>query len=427
MTRRLVLNYKKLATNELRRDALDIIEAGLSAAKTEKAIRRHVAVNGSNLRIGKKVYLLDNYKKVFVVGCGKAALETARVLEKMLGNKITAGAVIDTHAGKLRRIKSLVGTHPFPSAKNLRATSEIVAILKQAGPKDLIIVIVSGGGSALMFWPHSVRLQEFVCITRNLMRSGATIREMNTVRKHLSSLQGGQMIKQLGGATTVALIYSDVPGDDVNVIASGPTVFDSTTVRDAIRVLKKYSIDKVCKISKNDFVETPKDRRIFKKVQNVLVVNNNVAIQAMIKAAREKGFRPKLLSTALTGEAREVGAMLAQKAKAGQVLIAGGETTVRVIGKGRGGRNQEVVIGALLKLPKNTLVLALASDGHDNSPAAGALADNAFNTVAKKMNIDLKKGLRSNNSYAITKKMGCQIYTGTTDINISDLFLVLKK
>jgi len=427
MVNHLVRNYRALNVTELRRDALDIFEAGMAAVRTETVIRKHVAVNGGKMRVGKNVYVLGNYEKIFIIGCGKAAVETARVLEKMLGNKITAGVVVDVRVAKFKKIRSFAGTHPFPSARNLQATGEIVALLKQAGPKDLVIAIISGGGSALLFWPHNIRLENFVCVTKNLMRAGATIQEMNTVRKHLSALQGGQLIKLIHKTTVASLIFSDVPGDDIGVIASGPTVLDSTTSKDAKKILIKYNIAKICKVTAADLVETVHDSKIFKRVQNVLVVNNVVAVQAMIKAARAKGFRPKIFSTALTGEAREVGKLLAKKVAKGEALIAAGETTVHVRGRGKGGRNQEVALGALSHLPKNAVLISLASDGHDNSVAAGALADSLVAQKAKKLKLIPDKFLAANDSFNFAKKTDSQIFTGLTNINVSDLFLVLRK
>ena len=302
-----------------------------------------------------------------------------------------------------------------------------MALLKRVGPKDLVITIVSGGGSALLFWPHSIRLENYVCVTKNLMRAGATIREMNTVRKHLSALQGGQLVKLAHSATMIGLIFSDVPGDDIGMIASGPTVLDTTTVKDAKRILTKYNVTETCKIVGGDLIETPNDAGVFKKVQNVLVVNNVVAVRAMVEVARKVGFKPRVLSTLLAGEASEVGEMLVKNVKRGEALIAAGETTVHVIGRGHGGRNQEVAMGALEKIPVNTVLLAISSDGHDNSVAAGALSDLEVVAKAKKFRLDVKKYLADNNSFEFTKKTGSQVYTGITNINISDLFVVLRK
>lgn len=424
---KIVKNYRNIATTKLRQDALNIFEQGMTAVKTETALRRHLAVNGTKLKVGSKIYDLENFEKVFVVGCGKASLEAARVLEKMLGKRITAGVVIDVKQGKLRRIKSFAGTHPFPSTKNLQATGQIVAMLKNTSSRDLVIAIVSGGGSALLYWPHAVGLRNFICATKNLMMSGVAIGEMNVVRKHLSAIQGGQLVQMARKSSLIGLIFSDVPGDDIGTVASGPTVFDETTVKDAMRVLSKYDVLNGCNISKGDLSETPKNRDIFRKVQNVLVVNNGLAVKAMVTEARKLGYRPRIVSTAIIGEAREVGKLLAKTIKPGEALILAGETTVKVIGKGKGGRNQEVVLGALDYLKNNALILSASSDGHDNSEVAGAFGDNDVARIADKQKLSSKKYLASNDSFNFFMRTNSQIVTGITGINVADFIVVLRK
>jgi glycerate-2-kinase len=424
---KIIKNYRSIATTKLRQDALDIFEQGMAAIKTEAALRRNFAVNGTNLKVGSRVYNLKNFEKIFVVGCGKASFEAARVLEKMLGKRITTGAVIDVKQGKLRHIKSFAGTHPFPSAKNLQATGQIVAILKNAGPKDLVIVIVSGGGSSLLYWPHTVGLKNFICTAKNLMMSGVAIKEMNIVRKHLSAIQGGQLVQLVKKSSLIGLIFSDVPGDDIATVASGPTVFDETTVKDAMRILSKYDIPGKCNISKGDLSETPRNRDVFRKVQNILVVNNGAAVKAMVLAARNLGFRPRIISTALAGEAREVGELLAKTIKHGEALIAAGETTVKVMGKGKGGRNQEVVLGALNYLKKNALVLSVSSDGRDNSDVAGAFGDGDVLKIADKQKLSAKKYLANNDSFNFFARTNSQIITGITGVNVADFIVFLRK
>jgi len=424
---KLIKNYRSIATTKLRQDALGIFEQGMMAVKTETAMRRHFAVNGTKLKVGSKVYDLENFEKVFVVGCGKASLEAARVLEKMLGKRISMGGVIDIKQGKLKYIKSFVGTHPFPSTKNLEATGQIVAMLKNAGPRDLVIVIVSGGGSALLYWPHAVGLKNFICTTKNLMKSGATIGEMNIVRKHLSAIQGGQLVQMVKKSAVIGLIFSDVPGDDIAIVASGPTVFNETTVKDAMRVLKKYDISSKCNISKGDLSETSKNRDVFRKVQNILVVNNGLAVKAMVAEARKLGYRPRIFSTAITGEAREIGELLAKTVKQGEALIVAGETTVKVTGEGKGGRNQEVVLGALNYLKKDSLILSAASDGRDNSDVAGAFGDADVLKNAGKQKLSVKKYLTNNDSFNFLARTNSQIATGITGINVADFIVVLRK
>lgn len=426
MKNNLIKNYRSLAVNKERKAVLNILQCGLDAVKTDRALKNKISIAGNKVKISGKDYDLDNYEKIFVIGFGKASFAAAKYLEKILGEKISGGAVIDVASGKLKRIKSFKGTHPLPSGRNLRATAQIVAILKQAGPKDLVIAVISGGGSALLFWPHSMRLEGFACVTDELMRSGAAISEMNTLRKHLSAIQGGHLISLTRGAEIVGLVFSDVPGDDVEIIASGPTVRDSTTVNDAKKIIEKYFLRQKCRIADSDLIETPKDENIFKNVRNIMAVNNGLAVRAMAEQARRMGFKSRIFSTALSGEAREIGNMLCKTVRRGEVLIAAGETTVTVTGRGKGGRNQELVLGAYSVLPPKTVIASLASDGRDNGPAAGAIMDGKTvqNAVAKKL--DAKRFLAENNSSVFFEKTHSQIKTGITGVNVADLVVVLR-
>ncbi len=339
-------------------------------------------------------------------------------------DKISGGVVIDLKKGKFKKIKSYLGSHPFPSNLNVKATGQVVALLKQATAQDLIITVVSGGGSALLCWPHVVKVSKLVYLTKQLMKKGATIQELNTVRKHLSEIQGGQLAKMAGPATMISLIFSDVPGDAIDMVASGPTVLDQTTVNDAKNILKKY--DLLGSVPEEAIIETPKDANVFRKVQNVLVVSNSIAVRAMVKKGKELGYKAKVFSTALTGEAREVGKILAAKVKDGEMLISGGETTVTVRGGGKGGRNQELALGALSSITENSLVVSVNSDGRDNSLVAGALVDSLTKKRAQKLKLDPENYLKQNNSFMFFKKASGHILTGNTGINIADLVIATR-
>jgi glycerate-2-kinase len=412
--------------NKLRRDALKIIQAGIQAIETKAAVANKVKRRGEMLLVGRKKYDLKKFGRIFVVGIGKASCEAASELEKILSDRITGGMVIDVKCGKLRRIKTANGTHPLPSAKNLKATGEIVKILNQLKPDDLVLAVISGGGSALLCWPYGVKCEDLAKITRTLMKKGATIQELNTVRKHLSQIQGGQMAQLAHPAAVVGLIFSDVPGDDLSMVASGPTFPDRTTMQDALRVLAKYDVFKQCKMPACDLKETPKKLEIFKKVQNVLVVNNNVAAEAMLEMAKKLGYKAKKISTCLIGEARKVGAKLATLPKPGEAIIACGETTVTVSGKGKGGRNQELALGALAVIRPGVLVASCASDGRDNGPVAGALADGQTKLAAAAKKLDTDKFLRRNDAYHFFQKAGGHIVTGPTGANVSDLMVAIR-
>ncbi|MFH1314916.1 MAG: DUF4147 domain-containing protein [Candidatus Uhrbacteria bacterium] len=422
----IIQNYQKLATTKLRKDALNIVEAGLQAINTKQVVNQAVKLKGSILKVQGQRYDLKKFNRVFIIGVGKASYDATKELERILGSKITGGIVIDLKPGKLKRLEYVQGTHPLPSAKNIQATKKIIELLNFCTSLDLIITIVSGGGSALLAQPVHLNSNHLIKINDYLLRSGASIHEINTVRKHFSLIKGGQFARFAHPATLVGLIFSDVPGDDLSVIASGPTVMDKTTVLDAQRIIKKYKIFDKCKVPYSELIETPKEKKYFKRVQNYLLVNNQVATEAMQRKAKELGYRVCLLSNELEGEASKVGADLAKQAKPGQALIAAGETTVTVRGKGKGGRNQELILGSIAKLPPDTLVCSVASDGIDNTPVAGAFIDEQVLESIKTRKLDPKTALKTNDSYPFFQKLECQIKTGKTGANVSDLMLVLR-
>lgn len=426
MSKPFIKNSRQLGKTRARRDALAIVEAGLAAVSTDKAIKNKLKRKGNKLAVGGRVYDLAAYDHVYVIGFGKASYAAAVALEALLGARITGGIVLDVKGGKLKRIKSLVGTHPLPSLKNVREAGEILALLEKADSNDLIIAVVSGGGSALLCRPYGLKCSELALVTQTLMRRGADIRETNTVRKHLSEILGGQFARLAYPATVLGLIFSDVPGDELDMIASGPTVMDTTTVDDAAKVLAKYDIIKSCSLPGCDLRETPKDKIFFKRVHNVLVVANGVAAEAMKAESLKRGYKARILSTCLQGEARSVGRRLATLPDAGEAVIAAGETTVTVAGKGIGGRSQELALASLEHIVDGTVVVACASDGHDNSPAAGALADQKLIETAARLNLSQRKYLANNDSFTFMKKVGGQILTGETGINVSDLMLSLR-
>ncbi len=422
-----ILNQQALATTKLRRDALAIARAGIDAVETSKVLKQVVRRKGETLMVGQKSYRLDRYRRIFVIGIGKAAFDAVRTLESILGSRITDGVVLDVKGGKLARVKSLVGTHPFLSHTNIRATAEILGIVKGATADDLILTVVSGGGSSLLCWPHQLECDDVTNITRLLMQRGATIHELNTVRKHISEIQGGQLAWMAHPATVVGLIFSDVPGDDISMVASGPTVLDTTSVRDAQRIMHKYDVLRMCQLEHCDLRETPKHPRFFEHVQNELVVGNRTAVRAMAIRAKRLGYEPIIYSTTLEGEAKEAGQLISSLLKPGQALIAAGETTVTVHGKGQGGRNQELALGALATLPPGGLVLSIASDGIDNSPVAGAFVDHGIKKLAHAKKLKPDRALEKNDSLAFFEAVGSAIKTGVTGVNVSDLMLGLQK
>ncbi len=422
----LIKNYSSIATTKLRRDALSILEAGLCAIETQQAVHQVVSCKNDMLKIGEKSYRLKSFRRIFVVGIGKASLEAAKALEQVLGDRITDGIILDVKKGKLRHMKSLMGTHPFPSSENIRATGEIAGLLKSVDSQDLIIAIISGGGSSLLCWPYQLGCNDMTMITRTLMQKGATIHEMNTVRKHTSEIQGGQFVRLAYPATIVGLIFSDVPGDELDMVASGPTFLDTTTAKDAKRILEKYKVLTVCRLPECHLIETPKDPLLFEHVTNMCVVSNAIATAAMMKQAKTLGYKPVLYSNTLQGEAREKGKMFAERVKSGEVLIAGGETTVQIRGKGIGGRNQEFALGALFSISEDSLVLSCATDGIDHSSVAGAFVDAGVREKSNVLRLNSEGYLAKNNSFEFFQKTKTYLDTGVTGMNVSDVMLAIR-
>ncbi len=412
--------------HSLRADALAVLKAGMDAVRTTDVVNTKVKRIGNRLVVDGQIFDLKKFGRVYLIGIGKAAFDAAKELEGLLGDSLTDGVVLDVKRGKLKKVKSIAGTHPLPSMSNIRATGDILGILKSLREDDLVIAIISGGGSALLCWPYSITCDQVSMITQAMMNAGADIHEMNTVRKHLSEVQGGQLAAMAAPATVLGLIFSDVPGDDIGVVASGPTVMDTTTVADAERIMKHHDLLKLCRMPACELRETPKDPHIFRNVTNILLVNNAKAVEAMGKEAKRRGYALRVYGTSVSGEAREVGRLLAGLPRPGEMVIAAGETTVTLKGKGKGGRNQELVLGALPHIEDDSLVISCASDGIDNTPVAGAIADVTVAAKAKRLKLDPEKYLADNDAYTFFKKVGSQIKTGITGANVSDLMLAAR-
>ncbi len=412
-----ISNAKSLSSSPATKACVEILNAALDAVNPEKALAEKVRVLGDTLHVDDKRYDLTRYKRLFVVGAGKASGTMAALLEKMLGNRITKGMLIDITPLKLKHITVVAGDHPVVSLNNVNYTKKILQITKDMNVNDLVLCVFSGGGSALFSDPR-IPLAKYQELSKSLLRSGATIQEFNTVRKHLDSVKGGRFASHLFPATVVTLMISDVPGNDPSFIASGPTVHDSTTVKDSQRILAKYGLPQPA------FSETPKET--FSKVQNLIFLDNGNAIRAMAKKAEELHLTPVIIGDRLSGEAREMGITLLHKLGKKTAVIGAGETTVTVKGKGKGGRNQELVLGSVIALSemKNTALASMGTDGRDNSDVAGAIADEKTLFLVK--NLDVKTFLNANNSYEYWKKTKRHIKTGPTGTNVSDVMLAVR-
>jgi len=425
-----IKNFDVLAVSELRRVALNIVEEGLSSIDTAKALRNTVRLNGDVLRIEDESYSVKSLKRIFVVAVGKCSLESAVVLENILGDRLSEGVAVDVRpGGYLKRVNYFRGTHPYPSEENVKAAKEVINLLSKVDQNDLVIFVISGGGSTLLCYPEDSSYKEESSIVKSLIKAGVTIQEMNTVRKHLSLARGGFLAKYVYPAKAVALIFSDVPGDDIGFIASGPTVKDTTTIDEAAATLAKYDIFGKCSLENCGLIETPKDKKYFENVKNIIVISNSAALSAMENKAKELGFSVKVCDGSLIGEAREMGIKIARelhKLPSHTVLLYGGETTVTVRGSGRGGRNLEMALSAVEEVKENEVILPFASDGRDNGEFAGAICDIITREAIQKNKLDVQETLKENNGYPLFEKVGHYLFTGDTGSNVSDLAIAVK-
>jgi hydroxypyruvate reductase len=425
---------------KLRADARVIFDAALAAADphctTAAHLRPPAEVQG----------------KVFVVGAGKAAAAMARAVEEAYGDKITKGLVVTkyAHSTPLRHIECWEAAHPVPDEAGVKAAREISRICLEAGPGDLVICLISGGASALLPAPaEGLRLEEKQATTRLLLASGANIQELNCVRKHLSSLKGGQLAHLCAPARVETYILSDVIGDPLDVIGSGPTAPDESTFADAWSVIYKYGIESKIPAAvrqhlergvNHQIPETPKPGDpLFENVKNVLVGSNRVSMEAAAHAARNLGYNTLLLSTSLDGEAKEIGrafAAMAREIRSTQqpaappaAILAGGETTVTLTSHhGMGGRNQEMALSVALgirDLPA-TLFLAAGTDGTDGpTNAAGAFADGSTLSRAEANEVHAMDHLVRNDSHQFFEQLDDLLITGPTGTNVMDMYLLL--
>ncbi len=421
----LIKNFLDLATTEKRKTALEIVEAGLAAIQPEKVLIEAFRLEDNILTIERETFDLSFYKRIFLMGFGKGAASMSSIMEKTLGDKLTEGYVIDTKEKQFKKIEFTLGTHPLPSQNNIDFTEKVLNRLKNLETTDLVLVVVCGGGSALFESPVALTLPELENIFAVLLKSGATISENNIVRKHLSKVKGGGLAKHLYPATVASLIFSDVPGNDLAVIASGPTVRDTSTVTEARQVLEKYGIDQSI-LPEKTLNELPQEEKYFEKVKNLIVLSNMTALVAMQKKAKDLGHKSFIYSDKVQGEAVLLGKELIAKTPAGQILLAGGETTVHVTGTGRGGRNQTLVLSALPELDEQTILVSIDSDGVDYEHFAGAIGDKETQQKTLKLKLEPQKILDNNDSFTFFDKTGDGIYTDKLASNVSDLIMVLK-
>lgn len=438
-----------MPNRDLHAAATELQQAALNAVDSAAAIRRHVRREGDVLIVADQSYELSDCEHIFVVGGGKAAAPMASAIADILGERVTEGVVVTKYeharGWSSPRIQVIEAGHPAPDENSVRGARAVADLARRATERDLVICLISGGGSALLTLPvEGMTLADLQALTERLLRSGVTINEINAVRKHCSAIKGGRLAHLVAPARLITLILSDVIGDPLDVIASGPTAPDATTVADARDVLERcesqneeprFSLGTLASVLR----ETPKKGDpVFQHVQNVIVGSNRLAALAAVERARALGFDALLLGVYVEGEAREVAKVAAALAKGIRAhgdplsppacLVWGGETTVTVRGEGKGGRNQELALAAALVLDgwSDVLVMALATDGTDGpTDAAGAIITGETLDRARAQGLDARSALEANDSYCFFDALGDLIRTGPTGTNVNDLLFVL--
>lgn len=447
----LIENAESPLLRKARTIALESLEYAINAADPKKLIKSKIQLENSTLNAGQQTFDLKRFLNVYVVGGGKAAGSMAEAIEDILGDRITDSAVTvpygDRH--KTRIIKLHEASHPVPDEAGVKRTKYMIELAEHARKDDLVICLISGGGSSLMPLPRdNVTLEDMQRLNCALLESGARISEINIVRKHISAFKGGWLAKKAYPATLLNLVLSDVVGDRLEFIASGPTVPDSSTFDEARIVLEKYGLRKntpaeVRKIlldgEKSLIAETPKKGDVaFEKVNTVILGNNRTAASAAYQYLKSKGLNAFLLTSTLEGEARHVGTVLASIANeiidsgnpvAGPAaVVVGGETTVTVAGKGRGGRNQELALSAAFKLSNadGVVIASISTDGVDGpTTAAGAIVDRDTLPKAERLGFDGSRFLAENDSGSFFSRIGDLIITGPTRTNVSDISVIV--
>ena len=438
----------------LRDQARQIFAAALAAVDPQVAVRNHLHWDGHQLCCDALSLPLGNGGRIFVVAVGKAAAAMAAAAEEILGPRLYAGLVVtkDGHGQPLQVCQLLEASHPLPDDRGVAAAAAVERLLTATTAADLVLCLLSGGASALLPAPVAgMALEEKIQLTRDLLASGASIDEINCVRKHLSRLKGGGLLRAAAPARCLALILSDVVGDPLDVIASGPTVADPTTYADAWALLERYQLlarlpagcrDHLLAGCRGQRPETLKPGDpLLQRVANQLIGSNRLAVQAAAACARALGWTPLILTTSLEGETRPVAAMHAAIAReirhSGQplappvALLSGGETTVTLDSRsGKGGRNQEFALAAAVALAgmAEVLVLSGGTDGTDGpTDAAGALADGTSVARAAALGLSARHHLERHDAYPLFAALDDLLLTGPTQTNVMDLHLLLVR
>jgi len=435
-------------------DARKIVDAAISSVKPEKLVNNGIEFDGNIFRAGDFECELSSYKNIYVLGAGKASGLMAESIEKLLEKRqrLKGGVVIVKygHAAPSVWIRILEAGHPITDENGLLASEKLIELARRAGKDDLVIFLLSGGGSALLeSLPEEISLDDLQVTGSVLLACGADIEEINCVRKHISGVKGGRLAGIIHPASTLTLIISDVIGDPLSSIASGPTVPDEETFFDVLRIIEKYKIESklpslVMKYIKSgqrgERPETLKsDNPVFERVKNIIVGNNAIAVKAAERAAIASGFDTEIISSSISGDAEDIGRMFASKIKEIYsskrkssrpiCIIAGGETTVTIRGGGKGGRNQHLVLSALNELMDfdgNFIFMSVGTDGTDGpTDAAGAFISPEIISEVKRRELDFRRSFEQNDSYTFFSKVNALIKTGPTGTNVMDIMIAI--
>ncbi len=442
----------------MREEAEKMFQAAIDRVNPYEAVRRFVRLKGTQLILGhekrQEVTLdLESFQRIFLVGGGKATAPMARAIEDLFGERVNGG-LINVKYGftdNLSITEIVEAGHPLPDQSGVEGTRKIIDLLEKTGEKDLIFSLISGGGSALLPQPADrIGLEEKQAVTKNLLACGASIDEINAIRKHISSSKGGQMARSAFPSTTVNLMLSDVVGDKMDVIASGPFVPDPSTFEEAVEIIDKYKLKElpasIRTYLKNGLEhgvpETPKEGDpIFDRVHNFIIGSNILALEAAKEAAQRMGYQTLVLSSSIEGETKDVAGVHAAIAREilstgspispPACIISGGETTVTIKGKGLGGRNQEFCLAAAIAmrdLPPRVVLLSGGTDGNDGpTPAAGAIVDPLTVIMGEELEMNAGDYLADNDAYHYFKKTDQLLMTGPTKTNVMDVRLILIK
>ena len=424
----IIQNFDDLATTDKKKDCLEILESGLQAANPENIIPKYVTPK--EIKIDGKIINIEKYSNIYSVAFGKAGDSMTRALNAIV--PIKSGIIVIPKGSKSiikgKKFQIFNSRHPNPDKTSVKAAKEVMKFVQNKRPNELIIFLVSGGGSSLLAMPDEITLEDKIHVTNVLLKSGASIQEFNCIRKHLSKIKGGKLVENMK-CQGVSLVMSDVEGDDLSSIASGTTYMDNTTYADALEIIDKYKIrwkmpSEVLKLLEDrmnkGILETPKKN----KVENFVIANNNDCLKAMKEIAEKKGYTVSTMN--IFGDIKEAVTKILKKISEDNktCILFGGETTVKVLGKGMGGRNQELV----LRLLKNTqklkkiVIASIGTDGIDgNSLFAGAITEN--------IKIDLntmKEFLKNSDSGRFFQKQKGNIITNATHTNLMDIGVILR-